>query len=125
MTTFEWSALALITFGMVVPFWILAVLTIFIAEDGRRKRRAQKVTYVHDYVELMQGIAKILKSDDGRFNGPSLVAYLRDFKEYPQYRDATLLFLEEINVTGSSKFDDMVRNELKLIEADLLGLKDE
>ena len=125
MTTFEWSALALITFGMVVPFWILAVLTIFIAEDGRRKRRAQKATYVHDYVELMQGIAKILKSDDGRFNGPSLVAYLRDFKEYPQYRDATLLFLEEINVTGSSKFDDMVRNELKLIEADLLGLKDE
>ena len=43
-------------------------------------------------------------------------------REYPQYRDATLLFLEEITITGSGKWDNFCETEMKTIETDLLGL---
>ena len=129
MTTFEWTAIGLITVGMVIPFWIMVILTIIVVEQGRRKDVAKRVTYVHEYAKLMKAMGDLLESSksssDGKFNGPTMVVYLREFKEYPQYRDATLLFLESLTITGSARFDDICKVELKNVEAHLLGLKDE
>ena len=75
----------------------------------------------------MESFDKLLHEPDrdGKFNGPTMVAYIRELREYPQYRDASLLFLEGITITGSARFDDVCRTELQAMETHFLGLENE
>ncbi|WP_162925173.1 hypothetical protein [Aurantiacibacter odishensis] len=122
MITFEWIALGLIIFGMVIPFWMLVIITIMAVEGNRKRDKSGNTSYVHDYARLVKSMNEDLKSGDGKFNGPAMIAYLRDLRDYPQYREPTLLFLEEISITGSGKFDEVCKAELKSLETYLLGL---
>lgn len=108
---------------MVIPFWLMVIVTIMYVEQGRKKEKSSRVSYVHDYARLVKAMNEDLKSSDGRFNGPAMIAYLKDLREYPEYRDPTLLFLEEITITGSGKFDEICKAELSSLETYLLELK--
>ncbi|WP_298336879.1 hypothetical protein [uncultured Erythrobacter sp.] len=128
MTTFEWTVIGLILFGMVIPFWVMTVFAIILAEQARKQAKpSDRPIKVHDYSKLMTAFDELLHqpNKNGKFNGPTMVAYIRELREYPQYRDATLLFLEEISITGSNEFDEVCKTELKSIETHLLGLNDE
>lgn len=118
----EWSVIALILFGMVIPFWLLVFITVAAFRAIKREPsdgRADK------YARLMRELSDVLSKESYKFNGPALIACLRDLKNFPEYRDASILFLDSISVTGKSKFDEMARTEIKAVDAYLLGLKDE
>ena len=122
MSGFEWAALGLIVFGMVIPFWSMLILMAFVVRKGRAANTASNV---HDYVKLMESITESFARANGRHDGPTMMAYLRELKEYPQYREPTLLFLESLSITGSGPFDLMCKKELKDLEIFLLGLKND
>lgn len=127
MTGFEWIALGLILFGMVIPFWLMTAFTVLTYEQNRRRaaRQDKRQSFVHEYVELSTKMNEMLSSGDKTLAGPALVAYLREFKKYPQYKDMSILYLESITITGNGRFDEIARIELKAIEEFLLGLNDE
>ena len=122
MTTFEWAALGTIVFGMVIPFWLMVIITLMFVEQNRKKNRPDRISFVHEYARLVKAMNEDLKSSDGRFNGPAMVAYLKDLRNYPEYSQPTLLFLEEITITGNGKFDEVCKVELSNLEAYLLEL---
>ena len=126
MTTFEWTALALILFGMVAPFWIMVVVTVSFVRQANEKTKQElaRRSSAHDYARLTTEFGRFVSSGE-RFNGPGAVAYVREMKNYPEYRDTTLLLLEEFNVSGTGKFDQVFRNELKEVEIYLLGLEND
>jgi hypothetical protein len=127
VTGFEWTVIGMILFGMVMPSWIMVILTGIVIEQARRKAKTElaRQSYVHEYAELCIKLNEMLKSADRTFNGPALVVYLRELKKYPEYKDMSILFLESISITGDGRFDDIARNELKSTEVYLLGLKDD
>lgn len=55
--------------------------------------------------------------------GPLWVAAVRELRNYPEFADLTVLYFEEITVTGSDKFDRVLEQELRETESYLLGLK--
>ncbi len=55
--------------------------------------------------------------------GPIWAAAVRELLEYPEYGDLSLLYLEEVSITGANKFDRVMENELKAVEASLLEKK--
>ena len=123
MTTFEWAAVGLVLFGMVVPCWIMVFLTVSFVRLANEKTKQELAlrSSAHDYAKLTTEFGKFISSGQ-RFNGPGAVAYIRELKSFPEYRDTTLLLLEELNVSGQGKFDQVFRNELKEVEIYLLGL---
>ena len=58
-------------------------------------------------------------------NGASVVASIRESKKYPEHKDLTILYLEEVTVNGNGKFDKLTKAEIRDIEAKFLGLKDD
>jgi hypothetical protein len=126
MTTFEWAAVGLILFGMVVPCWIMVFLTVSFVRlaNAKTKQELARQSSAHDYAKLTIEFGKFVSSGE-RFNGPGAVAYVRELKSFPEYRDTTLLLLEEFNVSGKGKFDEVFRNELKEVEIYLLGLEND
>ena len=122
---FEWAVIGLILFGMVIPFWVMVVLTVIVVEQGRRKEKANRATYSLEYAKLMRELSQILSDDSHKFNGPSLIACIRDLKKFPEFRDASILFLDGLDATGKNKFDDMARTEIKNVDAYLLDLEDD
>ena len=50
-----------------------------------------------------------------------VAATIRELENYPEYRTLSVLFLEEITITGTKKFDQVMRAELQSVEAALLG----
>lgn len=43
---------------------------------------------------------------------PVLIAYIRGLRAFPDYRDTTVLLLEEIEITGKSNFDQLLKKEI-------------
>lgn len=123
MTTFEWTICGLILIGIVLPFWVMVFLAwSFVRQaKAKAKRELARRSSAHDYAKLIVEFGKFVSAGE-RFNGPGAVAYIRELKSYPEYRDTTLLLLEEFNVAGKGKFDQVFRNELKEVEIYLLGL---
>ena len=124
MSPFEWIALGLILFGMVIPFWLLTVIAGRTAlrkdKEGGNPHRVMRYNEIMDYLH-----SAWKKSEAEGQNGASIIASIRELNNYPEHRDLTLLYLEEISVTGTSKFDDLVKIEIQNIEKYFLGLNDD
>ena len=122
MSTFEAATLVLILVGLIIPFWTMTALVVL--GDRESKKNPTKIRSAK-YASLMKEFSEVLSEDSYKFNAPVLIACLRDLKSFPEYRDASILFLDSINVTGKNKFDDMARTEIKAVDAYLLSLKDD
>lgn len=90
------------------------------SREGGNPNRVLRYNELMDYLHLVGN-----KSTEGGQNGASLVASIRELKNYPEHRDLTILYLEEISVTGTSKFDNLAKIEIKNIETYFLGFKDD
>lgn len=122
MTPFEVALIAVLAIGLVVPAWVFA----FAFRDRARAVRVEEPNKrFFAYASLLQGLHAQLdpKSQQVR-NGPLFAATVRELANYPEYRSFSVLFLEEINITGTRKFDNVVRAELKAVEAQLLDAKE-
>ena len=118
VTTFEWGILGVAVIGFALPAWLLALSV----------RRASQRQFPQDINKRYFAYAELLKSLHAQMdlqtktvrNGPLFAATVRELENYPEYRHISVLFLEEITITGSKKFDQVVRAELKAVEAKLL-----
>ncbi|MEM8919547.1 MAG: hypothetical protein AAGE37_11885 [Pseudomonadota bacterium] len=122
---FEWTVIGLIVFGMVIPFWLM---TYFASKTAFfRMREGGKPDSTLRYNEVMDYLHSALKrsKSEASPNGASIVATIRELKKYPEHRDLTLLYLEEITITGNSKFDELAKIEIKDIEKKFLGSKND
>lgn len=124
VTAFAWVAISLILFGMVIPFWVMTVFTAKIAKRQLVEQTSpQRVLCYNELMDYLHSAWK--KSRAEGQNGASIVASIRELKNYPEHRDLTILYLEEITITGTSKFDDLAKAEIENVEAYLLGLNDD
>ncbi len=122
MTPFEWGILATVALGFVAPAWLVAIS--FVRRSRRPEAEEPNKRYFA-YAELLKSLHMQMdpKTRTVR-NGPLFAATVRELANYPEYRTLSVLFLEEITVTGTKKFDNVVRAELKAVEAGLLEASD-
>ncbi len=118
VTPFEWGILAIVAVGFVAPAWLVA-FGYLIAARTTKPEEPNKRYFA--YAELLKSLhAQMDVSTRTVRNGPLFAATVRELANYPEYRTLSVLFLEEITVTGTKKFDNVVRAELKAVEAELL-----
>lgn len=122
VTPFELSIIALVALGFVVPAWMAAISYVL---NARKPQVEEPNKRYFAYAELLKSMhVQMDMKTRTVHNGPLFAATVRELANYPEYRTLTVLFLEEITVTGTKKFDNVVRNELKAVEAGLLDAAD-
>ncbi len=121
VSTLEWSLIALVICGVIVPN---AMIAYGVLRAARRDEPAGPRMPSHRYfayAQLLKSLRDQMDMERRRVeNGPLFIATIRELKEYPEYRSLTLLFIEEITITGKKKFDDVARTELQSVETALL-----
>ncbi|MEE4199810.1 hypothetical protein [Erythrobacter sp.] len=126
MTNFELAIIAVIILGFAVPAWLGAFA--LLRASARQAQVAPQNTEPNKryfaYVELLKSLHAQLDPKLKMRNGPLFAATVRELANYPEYRTLSVLLLEEISVTGSRKFDQVVRAEMKAVEEDLLELEE-
>jgi hypothetical protein len=122
VSTLEWILVGLILLG-IVPAWLLGLAAFISSRKPEPNRPGARNAA---YVKLLETLYP--KSGEGDFsieNGAVWAACLRELKNYPEYADLSLLLLEEINLTGTRKFESVMKVELTSVESYLLGLRDD
>ena len=118
VSAFEWGILAIVAVGFVAPAWLLAIGYLIAARKAKPEEPNKRY---FAYAELLKSLhAQMDVKTRTVHNGPLFAATVRELANYPEYRTLSVLFLEEITVTGTKKFDNVVRAELKAVEAELL-----
>ncbi|MEP2988865.1 MAG: hypothetical protein ABJN65_15675 [Parasphingorhabdus sp.] len=117
MTTFECAIVGLLLFGLVLPIWIF-YLSAFLSRKMQNGKEPS-VRYFA-YAELLEYLHKEIREGVHGL-GPLWISTIRELRNYPEYYDISLLYLEEIKITGSNKFDHVMENELKETQNFLLG----
>ncbi|KPP88112.1 hypothetical protein SAMN04515621_2900 [Erythrobacter sp. HL-111] len=123
---FEWAAIGLILFGMVLPFWTLTVIALRRASKEPRRGEVPASERVLRYNAIMDYLHRACRKGpaEGQ-SGASFIAAVRELRNYPEHRDLTVLFLEEINVSGTGKFNELAKREIRAAEEYLLALKED
>lgn len=124
VSTLEWSLIALVICGVIVPNAMIAYGVLRSAQRDPRSLDNPSQRYFA-YARLLRSLRDQMDFERRRVdNGPLFIATLRELKEYPEYGALTLLFIEEITISGKKKFDDVARTELQSIENALLEAYD-
>ena len=110
---------ALVLFGIVAfapPLWILATS---IRTAAQKAPLVEPSSRYFAYSKILGFVHEAMKS--GKVEcGPLWIVAIRELRTYSEYKDITLLYLEEVNITGENKFDRVMERELKDVEAFLL-----
>lgn len=117
VSVFEWTIVGLILFGFVLPIWIFFFAAFLSRKMGSGKEPSSRY---FAYVKILRFLHEEIQEGVIGF-GPLWVTGVRELQKYPEYRDVSLLYLEEITITGSKKWDNVMENELKEVEDFLLG----
>ncbi len=128
VSTFEALVLGLLFFGAIVPIWgLLGVLYVTERRRGRfletARRGEDSITRLDAYTRIIHSILDEIKNTENR--APVLIACVRELSSFPEYRDLTVLLLDEISVTGSTHFDQLMKQEMTRLETSLLESKHE
>jgi hypothetical protein len=75
------------------------------------------------YASVLERIMQELNKDHNL--APIIIAGIRELRKFPEYRDATILFLDEIAVTGDSHFDQLLKKEMTELENLLLEVSND
>ena len=121
VNAFEWAVIALLVVGLLIPAWLVALS---VKSYVRRPRGGEPSARYGAYVRLLNSIHSGIATGTVE-NGAVWAASIRELQNYPEYRDLSILYLEEITITGSNKFDAIMKAELKSIESSLLGTGNE
>jgi hypothetical protein len=123
---FEWAAIGLILFGMVLPFWTLTAVALRRTRREGRRPQVPQTERVMRYNAIMDYLHRACRKGpaEGQ-SGASFIAALRELRNFPEHRDLTVLFLEEVNVSGPGKFNELAKREIRAAEEYLLGLKED
>ncbi len=117
MSAFESLLLVIALIGLGIPTWICAAIAI----SSKNQAVAVKDSSFVAYSALIDRILDEFEKDRGR--GPIMVAAVRELRSFPEYRDITVLLLNDVTVTGSSQYDRLMEVEIRETEAFLLEVK--
>ena len=120
MSTVEALVLCLLFFGALVPNWVVLFVLFSVkrSQPLERKRNEQPTARFEAYIRIVNAILDELKQEQNR--APVIIAGLRELRVFTEYRDITVLLLDEISVTGHSHFDQLMKKELASLETSLL-----
>lgn len=116
MTFFEALVIILLVGGLILPIWAL-VATVHIA-NRKQRRQLQSAQRCMAFTAVMDRLMNELRAD--RKRAPIVVACIRELQTFPEYRDISVTMINDINVNGSTPYDQMLKNELRKTEAFLL-----
>ncbi len=117
MSLFEAAILALILVGVVIPVWVY----LFMIHSARNLAvEKQPGTRYRAYMNVLDRLVQEVNKDAS--NGPAVVASMRELRNFPEYRDISVLLLNATNITGKSQYDRMLQVEVQETEAFLLEL---
>jgi hypothetical protein len=110
--------------GLGIPAWVFSLA---VYHGAKRPRSSEPSARFFAYSRLIESIHSQARFQGDMVieNGALFAATIRELKNYPEFKDISLFYLEEIDITGSSKFDQIMKSELEAVEAHLLGLRDE
>ena len=78
------------------------------------------------YLAYASILERIMAELDKEHNiAPVIIAGIRELRNFPEYHDATVLFLDEISVTGDTHFDRLLKKEMTDLQNFLLGVDDD
>jgi hypothetical protein len=115
VSAFELSVIGLILVGMVIPIWVFLYLLFTGRELAIRK---QPGTRYRAYMAVLDRLVHEVNKEAS--NGPAVVASMRELREFPEYRDISVLLLNATNITGTTQYDRMLQVEVQQTEAFLL-----
>ena len=118
VTTLEWILVALIAVG-ILPAWLFGIAAFISARRPAKDKPSERYLA---YVALLDSLHRVMATGTVE-NGAAFAASVRELRAYAEYSDLSLLYLEEINITGSNKFDHIMSAEMKATEAFLLELR--
>jgi len=75
------------------------------------------------YANLIRLLHREINREDNL--APIIVAYLRGLRLFPECRDTTVMYLDTIEVSGHSQFDDLMKREITALLDDLLRPKND
>ncbi|MGB3796051.1 MAG: hypothetical protein WA957_07080 [Alteraurantiacibacter sp.] len=116
MSGFEALVIVLLIAGLIVPIWAL-VATVHFA-NRKQRVQLQSAQRCLAFTTLMDRLTNELRGDKKR--APIVLACIRELQAFPEYRDISVTMINDINVTGRTPYDQMLRNELQKTEAFLL-----
>jgi hypothetical protein len=127
VSLFEWAALGLFLFGIVIPVWLLTIVAL---RRTKQRNPRERLSFGNNRVMRYNQLMDYLHAACRRARGESqsaaaFVATVRELREYPEYRDLSVLFLEEITVKGTGKFDELAKTEIRQVEEYLLAIKED
>ena len=94
-----WSSFLVV--GVLIPN---AMIALAVVRSSRRTDKAEPSERFFAYAKLLASLRAQMNVETRRVdNGPLFVATIRELKEYPEYRAISLLFIEEITITGKKK----------------------
>lgn len=119
MSTIEGLVLGLLLLA-VVPNWVILILFYIgrIRSLEQRQKNQHSIARFEAYIRIVNAILDELKQEQNR--APVIIAGLRELQVFTEYRDITVLLLDEISVTGHSHFDQLMKKELTSLETSLL-----
>ena len=113
---FEALVIVLLIAGLIVPIWAL-VATVHFA-NRKQRGQLQSAQRCMAFTAVMDRLTNELRAD--RKRAPIVLACIRELQTFPEYRDISVTMINDINVSGSTPYDQMLRNELQKTEAFLL-----
>ncbi len=108
--------LGLAIVGLGIPAWIFSIA---VYHAARRPRIVEPGSRYFAYMRVMEFLYKELGTGKTEC-APLWVATVRELRQFPEYADLSILYLEEVTVTGKQKFDRVMDEEIKETEAFLL-----
>ena len=113
---FEVLVIVLLVGGLILPIWAL-VGTVHFA-NRKQRRQLQSAQRCMAFSALMDRLTNELRAEKKR--APIVLACIRELQTFPEYRDISVTMINDINVSGSTPYDQMLKNELRKTEAFLL-----
>ena len=115
VSAFELTIIGLIVVGVVIPVWVF----LSILYTGRQVAiEKQPGTRYRAYMAVLDRLVHEVNKEAS--NGPAVVASMRELREFPEYRDISVLLLNATNITGKTPYDRMLQVEVQQTEAYLL-----
>ena len=115
VTTFETLLVALLSLGLIVSFWGMKALL------SQLRKQPAALDRISSFLAYTQTVDRIWDEINKEVNlAPIVVAGIRNLRMFPEYREATILLVDQIHVTGDSHFDQLLKRELTELENHLL-----
>ena len=92
------------------------------ASETRIEGQSDPTVRLTAYINLVRRLMDEIAQEPNM--APIIIACIRGLRLFPEFRDTTVLLLDEIQVTGQTHFDQLLKQELMALTDHLLESTD-